>query len=160
MKERKGPLHGLPVSIKDNCDVMGMDSTLGLGKRLYKPAGDHAVLVKVLMDLGAVPFCKTNVPQTLLRLIIPTSCIDFYYYSCFLSWPFYSSFDCTNPIFGTTKNFLNPKLTPGGSSGGESTLIAAGGSIIGLGSDIGGSVRIPAHFSGIVGLKVTKDRLR
>jgi fatty acid amide hydrolase len=59
-----------------------------------------------------------------------------------------------------TTNFLNSKLSPGGSSGGESTLIAGGGSILGVGSDIGGSVRIPAHFTGIFGFKPTKDRIR
>jgi fatty acid amide hydrolase len=135
LKEVKGPFHGLPISIKDNCGIKGLDSTLGLGKRCFIPAQDHSVIVKVLLDLGAVPFCKTNVPQTLI------------------------SFGCANPVFGVTTNFLNDKLSPGGSSGGEATLIAGGGSILGIGSDIGGSVRIPAHFSGIFGFKGTKDRL-
>jgi fatty acid amide hydrolase len=136
MKDTKGPLHGLPISVKDNCNVHGMDSTIGLGKYLNDPAKNSAVIVRIMMDLGAVPFCKTNVPQTLL------------------------SFGCANPVFGLTKNHLNHDLTPGGSSGGESTLIAAGGSRLGIGSDIGGSVRIPAHFTGVVGFKVTKNRFR
>ncbi|OXA40478.1 fatty acid amide hydrolase 1 [Folsomia candida] len=130
----RGPLHGFPISVKDNCNVIGMDSTIGLGKFLYQPAEDSSAIVKSLMALGAIPFAKTNVPQTLL------------------------SFGCANPVFGLTKNFLNSSLSPGGSSGGESSLIAAGGSRLGIGSDIGGSVRIPAHFTGIAGFKVTKGR--
>ena len=62
-------------------------------------------------------------------------------------------------MWGRTANPLNPNLSPGGSSGGESCLIAAGGSLLGIGSDIGGSVRIPAHFTGVFGFKGTKDRL-
>jgi len=70
------------------------------------------------------------------------------------------SWGCGNPIFGETKNPLNPSLGPGGSSGGEASLIASGGSIFGVGSDVGGSARIPAHFCGIAGFKPTEKRLR
>ena len=89
----------------------------------------------MVKELGAIPFCKTNIPQTCL------------------------SYDCSNPIFGATKNFLDPKRSPGGSSGGEAALLAGRGSIIGIGTDIGGSVRIPAGFSGCVGLKPSGGRL-
>lgn len=67
MKEReiKGPFHGLPISVKDNMAIEGMDSTLGFGKNLYKPQNETAMVVKALMDLGAVPFVKTNCPQLL-----------------------------------------------------------------------------------------------
>jgi len=65
MTEVKGPLHGVPFCVKDDTDVVGLDSTLGLANRLYKPAMESAVIVKVLQDLGAIPFVKTNVPQTL-----------------------------------------------------------------------------------------------
>lgn len=71
-----------------------MDSTLGYAKNLYKPATKSAILVQILMDLGAVPICKTNIPQTLV------------------------SFASDNPIFGETVNCLNKKLAPGGSSSG------------------------------------------
>jgi len=63
----KGPLHGIPISIKDNCFVQGYDCTIGLGKNLYAPVDTTNAIVQVLMDQGAIPFCKTNVPQTLLR---------------------------------------------------------------------------------------------
>ena len=69
-KEKRGPLHGIPISVKDNFDVQGYDTTLGILKWTKKPANDHSVLVKVMIEQGAVPFCKTNVPQTLLRLVI------------------------------------------------------------------------------------------
>jgi Asp-tRNA(Asn)/Glu-tRNA(Gln) amidotransferase A subunit family amidase len=65
LPEVKGPLHGVPICIKDDFNVEGMDTTHGYAKRLYNPAPDSAVVVKILQDLGAVPFCKTNVPQTL-----------------------------------------------------------------------------------------------
>lgn len=66
MKVVKGPLHGLPISVKDNCWVKGMDSSIGLAKFLYQPVPRDAVIVQSFKDCGAVPFCKTNVPQTLL----------------------------------------------------------------------------------------------
>lgn len=130
-----GLLHGLPVSIKENLDVAGMHSTLGLRSRLHLQATRDALIVRVLRAHGAIPFVKTNVPQTLL------------------------SFDCSNPIYGTTRNPHNLARTPGGSSGGEGALIAGGGSILGIGTDIGGSVRIPAAFCGVCGLKPTGNRI-
>ena len=88
-----------------------------------------------MRKLGAIPFCLTNIPQTMV------------------------SYACSNPIFGITTHPLDKERTPGGSSGGEACLIAMGGSILGLGSDIGGSLRIPAHFCGISALKPTMGRL-
>ncbi|XP_068223191.1 fatty-acid amide hydrolase 1-like [Palaemon carinicauda] len=129
------PLYGLPVSIKDNFQVQGLDTTHGLAKYLYQSASCHATLVQSLLALGAIPFCKTNIPQTLL------------------------SYRCSNPVWGETVNPFNTQRTCGGSSGGEAALIGAGGSILGLGSDTGGSIRIPAHFCGVVGIKPTSGRL-
>lgn len=100
--DTKLPLHGLPVAIKDDHDVEGLDSTLGFAKNLYKPAAESAVLIKTLIKLGAVPFLKTNVPQSLL------------------------SNGEDNPIFGTTLNSWNTKLAPGGSSSGSASIVAAG----------------------------------
>lgn len=68
-QNRSLPLYGLPVSIKENFEVEGMDTTLGLAKYLYQPAPRHAALVQVLRLQGAVPFCKTNVPQSLVRSV-------------------------------------------------------------------------------------------
>ncbi|XP_066986117.1 fatty acid amide hydrolase 1-like [Macrobrachium rosenbergii] len=129
------PLYGLPVSIKDNFQVQGLDTSHGLAKYLYQSAPCHSTLVQSLLALGAIPFCKTNIPQTLL------------------------SYRCSNPVWGETVNPFNPQRTCGGSSGGEAALIGAGGSMLGLGSDTGGSIRIPAHFCGVVGIKPTSGRL-
>lgn len=92
--------------------MVGMDTTHGFGKRLYNPASESAVIVKVLQDLGGIPFCKTNVPQGL------------------------SSIGGRNPVFGTTQNAHNEKLTPGGSSAGTGALVGAGGALFGTGSDV------------------------
>ncbi|XP_045592043.2 fatty acid amide hydrolase 1-like [Procambarus clarkii] len=132
---RNLPLFGLPVSVKDNIDVEGRDSTLGLAKKLYRPATCHSAIVHALRSQGAVPFCKTNVPQT-----------------C-------NSYGCSNPVWGETVNPSNMERTCGGSSGGEAALVGAGGSVFGVGADLAGSVRIPAHFCGVVGLKTTTGRL-
>ena len=130
------PLHGVPVSIKECIQQRGMCSTIGLAKRAELPAAaDDAVLVKVLRAAGAVPFCQSNIPQTML------------------------SFECSNPVFGQTRNPHRAQLGPGGSSGGEGCLLASGASLLGIGTDIGGSVRIPAHFCGVCGFKPTKHRV-
>lgn len=129
-----GPLHGLPMSIKDCLAVDGTVATAGSAKLVDVRCSD-AVLVKVLKRAGAVIFAKTNVPQTMFI------------------------FDCSNPVFGATLNPWNTERTPGGSSGGEAAMIAAGASPLGIGTDIGGSVRIPAHFCGICSLKPTACRL-
>lgn len=112
-----------------------MDTTQGLGKNLNKPALSNSVLAQSLLDLGAVAFCRTNIPQTVFR---------------------YSS---DNPIYGETVNHLNVKLSPGGSSSGTASLIGAGGAVFATGTDIAGSLRIPAHFSGICSLKPTRYRI-
>ncbi|XP_035699504.1 fatty-acid amide hydrolase 1-like isoform X2 [Branchiostoma floridae] len=133
--QRSGLLYGVPVSIKENIDIKGMANTLGLVKYLENYAEEDSVIVRVLKKQGAVPFVKTNVPQTLIDT------------------------GCSNPLFGTTLNPRDPTRSPGGSSGGEAALIGGGGSILGIGNDIGGSLRIPAHFCGICGFKPTANRL-
>ncbi|KKZ60309.1 hypothetical protein EMCG_04952 [[Emmonsia] crescens] len=130
-----GPLHGLPISFKDTYDIKGIDSTTGLVALAFKPAEANAPLVDLLLDLGAVIVAKTNIPQTLAAL------------------------DSVNNLFGRTLNPLNLKLTPGGSSGGEGVLVAMRGSMIGLGTDIGGSIRIPAMCLGIYGFKPSTGRV-
>ncbi|OWK04826.1 FAAH [Cervus elaphus hippelaphus] len=113
----------------------GHDSSCGLAQFLEKPAAKDGVIVKVLKAQGAIPFVKTNISQTL------------------------QSYDCSNPIYGQTLNPQNLKKTPGGSSGGEGALLAEGGSILGMGTDTGGSIRIPASFCGVCGIRVTGYRL-
>ncbi|XP_074491656.1 vitamin D3 hydroxylase-associated protein-like isoform X1 [Sebastes fasciatus] len=132
---KRGLLYGVPVSIKENYAYKNYDSSCGVIINLDQPAQEDSVLVKVLKRQGAIPFVKTNVPQALLN------------------------YDCGNPIYGQTVNPHNLQKTSGGSSGGEGALIGGGGSVLGLGSDVGGSIRIPASFCGICGLKPTARRL-
>jgi fatty acid amide hydrolase len=129
------PMHGVPVTIKECVDVAGTPSTVGLESRRSVLAGKDAELVRRLRAAGAIVVGKTNVPQFLL----------------------YSESD--NPVYGRTNNPWNLGRSPGGSSGGEGAAVAAGYSSLGLGTDIGGSVRIPAHFCGVHSLKPTPDRL-
>lgn len=139
-----GPLHGLPVSLKDQFHVKGVETTMGyvgwigtfMGK---KGTGQEKVfeseMVKELRALGAVLYCKTSVPHTLM------------------------SGETNNNIVGYTTNPKNRNLSCGGSSGGEGALIALRGSPIGFGTDIGGSIRIPAAFNGLYGLRPSGGRL-
>ncbi|NXL99420.1 FAAH1 hydrolase, partial [Tyrannus savana] len=135
-QKEKGLLYGVPVSIKDHIGHKGHLTTCGLVQHLDTLMKEDSVLVRVLKRQGAIPFAMTNVPQSLF------------------------SYDCSNPIFGQTLNPLNHQKSPGGSSGGEGALIAGGGSILGIGSDIGGSIRLPSSFCGLCGLKPTAERLR
>jgi Asp-tRNA(Asn)/Glu-tRNA(Gln) amidotransferase A subunit family amidase len=128
------PMLGLPISIKDNLAQKGTDTTCGLAVRADKPYSDDGGLVKALRDSGAIPFVRTTVPQALLQ---PE----------------------TDSFWGLTTNPYNTKRTPGGSSGGEGALLAFRGSPLGIGTDIGGSIRIPAAFCGIYGFKPTPARM-
>jgi fatty acid amide hydrolase len=130
----RGPLHGLPITIKENVDVIGTEATLGLQSRRGQPATSNAVLVDQLLDRGAIVLGKTNVPQLLLAQ------------------------ETENSIFGVTNNPWDLGRVPGGSSGGEAAAVASGMTPLGIGTDIGGSIRIPAHFCGVVGFKPTLDR--
>ena len=129
------PLAGLPVSIKENIDVLGSDATLGVVARRGKPATSDAVTVASLRAAGALVLGKTNVPQLLLAQ------------------------ETDNAIHGRTPNPWHLGRSSGGSSGGEAAAIAVGASLCGMGTDIGGSIRIPAHFCGVYGLKPTVDRI-
>ncbi|XP_077463933.1 fatty-acid amide hydrolase 1 [Stigmatopora argus] len=132
---KRGLLYGVPVSIKENIAYKNYDSTCGVVINLDCPLKKDAVIVEVLRRQGAIPFVKTNVSQSML------------------------SYDCSNVIYGQTVNPHNTEKTSGGSSGGEAALIGGGGSILGIGTDIGGSIRIPAAFCGICGFKPTGGRL-
>ncbi len=134
-KEDLGPLHGVPITIKEQFQVKGQPSTWGLPSRAKELAEQDGPLVSRLRQAGGIVVGITNVPQLLL----------------------YTESD--NPVYGRTNNPWNLERTPGGSSGGEGATIAAGESPLGLGSDIGGSIRVPAHFSGIQGLKPGSRRL-
>ena len=130
-----GPLHGVPISLKDTFKVRGYDSSIGLAALCFKPAQENSVLVDCLLRAGAVLYCKTNIPQTLMAL------------------------DSHNNVFGRTINPLNTAVTAGGSSGGEGALLAMRGSVLGVGTDIGGSIRIPAMCDGTFGIKPSWERI-
>ncbi|KAF2404448.1 amidase signature enzyme [Trichodelitschia bisporula] len=130
----KGPLAGIPVSLKDSIAVGGFDVSVGYSSNTGKPYPVDGSLVRLLKEAGAIPFVKTNLPITLL------------------------SFESTNDVWGRTTNPHNPAYSPGGSTGGESALLAFGGSRIGIGSDVAGSVRVPAHFSGCYSLRCSTGR--
>jgi fatty acid amide hydrolase len=133
--EGRGPLHGLPVTVKECFDVIGTDSTCGIGSRVGRPAGRDATLVARLRSAGAIILGKTNLSQLLL----------------------FGESD--NPVYGRTSHPLDAARSPGGSSGGEAALVATGGSALGFGTDIGGSVRTPAHDCGIAAIRPTPGTL-
>ncbi|NXR38567.1 VDHAP protein, partial [Zosterops hypoxanthus] len=135
-QKEKGLLYGIPISIKDHIDCKGHISSGGMVKFLDQVKEEDSVIVHVLKHQGGIPFVKTNIPQTMIN------------------------YDCSNLIFGQTLNPLNHQKSPGGSSGGEGALIAGGGSILGIGSDMGGSIRLPSSFCGLCGLKPTGNRIR
>ncbi|CAE6491166.1 unnamed protein product [Rhizoctonia solani] len=127
--EPKGPLHGLPISLKDQFTIKGLETVNGYVANIGDFATKDSVLVEILYELGAVPFTRTNVPQTLM-------------------WG-----ETYNNVFGRTLNPYDLRLTSGGSSGGEGSLIAMRGSPLGVGTDIGGSIRIPSTMCGLYGLR-------
>lgn len=130
-----GPLHGLPISLKDTFKIRGYDSSIGVAALCFKPSTVNSALVEQLLSLGAVLYCKTNIPQTMMAL------------------------DSHNNIFGRVRNPAHKDLTPGGSSGGEGALICLHGSPLGIGTDVGGSIRIPALCNGLYGIKPSHGRV-
>ncbi|MCC7370747.1 MAG: amidase [Chloroflexi bacterium] len=130
-----GPLHGVPVTVKDNLDVAGLPCTGGTRGRAGCVPGQDATVVARLRAAGAVILGKTNLPEMALAFVTD------------------------NLVHGRTNNPYDLARTPGGSSGGEAAIIAAGGSPLGVGNDLAGSIRLPAHFCGIAGLKPTSGRV-
>ncbi|KAK7416284.1 hypothetical protein QQZ08_012058 [Neonectria magnoliae] len=129
------PLLGIPVTLKDQFNLEGYDTTLGYVGRSFSPAGEDAVLVKMLWSLGAVILAKSNLPQSIM-------------------WC-----ETENPLWGLTTNPVHKGYIPGGSTGGEAALLAYNASMMGWGTDIGGSIRIPAHMMGLYGFKPSSARL-
>ncbi|KAJ5924995.1 Amidase [Penicillium verhagenii] len=131
-----GPLHGLPISFKDCFNIEGVPSTIGFTSFIENgPMKYNSSVVQILKKLGAIPYVKTNIPQTMMAA------------------------DSHNYIFGRTLNPHRSNLTAGGSSGGEGALIAMRGSVLGIGTDIAGSIRIPAICNGTFALKPSADRI-
>lgn len=130
-----GPLHGVPMTIKDSLDTAGVVTAAGTrGRKKFIPKED-ATVVKRLKAAGAILLGKTNTPE--------------------LTW----AFETNNPVYGVTNNPWDVKLSPGGSSGGAAAIVAAEGVPFDIGSDTGGSIRVPAHFCGVAGIKPTSGRV-
>lgn len=131
----RGPLHGLPMTIKDSLDTSDAITTWGTtGRRDFRPGRD-ATCVRRLKEAGAIMLGKTNTPE-------------------FTLW-----FQTDNLVYGRTNNPFDLTRTPGGSSGGATAIIAAGASPFDIGTDTGGSIRLPSHFCGITGIKPTTGRV-
>ena len=133
--ESLGPLHGVPMTIKDTFDTAGVQTTYAtLGRADHVPTTDATAVARV-RAAGAVLIGKTNTPELTL------------------------SYDTDNLVHGRTHNPYDLTRAPGGSSGGAVAILAACGSFFDIGSDLGGSIRLPAHFSGVAGLKPTTGRV-
>jgi amidase len=130
-----GPLHGLPISVKEHMSIAGLDCNAGFIAWAGRMATANATMADLLLEAGCVLYARTTEPQGLMHL------------------------ETSSNIYGVTSNPYNVHLTAGGSSGGEGALIALKGSCLGVGSDIGGSIRVPAAYGGLFGFKPTPYRL-
>ncbi|SEB06334.1 amidase [Variovorax sp. YR216] len=129
--ESLGPLHGLPITVKESFDVTNLPTTWGYPAFRNNVANRNSTAVQRLVDAGAIIFGKTNVPVSL------------------------ADWQTFNPVYGTTNNPWDVTRVPGGSSGGSAAALAAGFTSLELGSDIGASIRNPAHYCGVYGHKPT-----
>lgn len=129
----RGPLHGVPVTVKESFAVAGLPTTANLRHLRNNVAASDAFVVRRLREAGAVILGKTNVP------------------------PLLTDYQCFGPLYPTANNPFDPERTPGGSTGGGAAAVAAGLTALEVGSDLAGSIRIPAHFCGVFGLKPTEN---
>jgi amidase len=130
-----GPLHGVPFTLKDLYDTQGVVTTAGSRVWVDRVPDVDSTVAKRLKAAGAILLGKSNTPELSL------------------------SDECNSPVYGRTNNPFNLDRTPGGSSGGAAAIVAAGGVPFDIGSDVGGSVRLPAHFCGVAGFKPTLGRI-
>lgn len=133
-KQLKGPLHGIPVSLKEHMEIKGLVTHASYVSLIENVSENTNVSVQLAENMGATTHVRTSQPQAIMHL------------------------DTVNNVTGRTRNPLSTCLSPGGSSGGESALIGMHGSVLGIGSDIGGSIRCPAAFANIYGLRPTTKR--
>jgi amidase len=134
-KKPIGLLHGLPISVKEHIGMKGLDLNAGFVGWVGRVAEEDALILQILWTAGAVFYVRTTQPQSLMHL------------------------ETSSNIYGETVNPYNRKLTSGGSSGGEGALLGIKGSCLGIGTDIGGSIRSPAANNGLYGLRPTSFRL-
>ena len=131
----RGPLHGVPISFKSHIGIQGCHTPAAYVAWWDKLAPHDAALVDILERAGAIVHARTTEPQSMMQL------------------------ECNSNLYGVTVNPHNTNLSSGGSSGGEAALIAMGGSALGVGSDVAGSIRVPAAACGLFGLKPTSFRI-
>lgn len=130
-----GPLHGVPMTLKDSIDTAGVITTAGTTGRANFVPDRNATVAKRLRGAGAILLGKTNTPE--------------------LTW----AFETNNLVYGRTNNPYDVNYSPGGSSGGAAAIVAARGAPFDIGSDSGGSIRLPSHLCGLAGLKPTSGRV-
>lgn len=128
-------LFGVPLSVKESIQMKGFASTAGSVAKYRTKEPADGLFIDVLRKSGLIPFVRSNVAQILM------------------------TYESTNLLYGTALNPWNKDRTPGGSSGGEGALIGSKCSLVGVGSDVGGSIRIPSEFNGVFGLKPSSHRL-
>ncbi|KAH7400268.1 amidase signature domain-containing protein [Cadophora sp. MPI-SDFR-AT-0126] len=134
-KKPIGPLHGIPISVKEHVGMKGLDLNAGFVAWVGTVAEEDAHILQILWRAGAVFYARTTQPQSLMHL------------------------ETSSNLYGVTTNPFNSTLTSGGSSGGEGALLGFRGSCLGVGTDIGGSIRSPAANNGVYGMKPTSGRL-
>ena len=130
-----GPLHGLPISVKEHIGMKGLGLNIGFISWWDHKGEDDAFVLKILWNAGCVFYARTTEPQTLMHL------------------------ETSSNLYGVTVNPFNSQLTSGGSSGGEGALVGLRGSCLGLGTDIGGSIRSPSANCGLYGLRPSSYRI-
>lgn len=133
MLEKEKPLFGVPITVKESLSLKGMSCAGGNLAHKGRKAQTNSVVVDLMLNAGAIALCVTNTSEL-----------------C-------SSIHSTNVLTGSSKNPYDTRMSPGGSSGGEGALLGAGASVLGIGSDFVGSVRLPSHFNGIFGHKPSTD---
>lgn len=124
-----GPLHGLPISLKDCMIIPPHPASIGMACYANESTSEETILVGILASLGAVFYVKTTTPTAMMMM------------------------ETVSHVWGETKNPYHTGTSSGGSSGGEGALLAMRGSPLGVGTDIGGSIRIPSAFNNLYGLK-------
>ncbi|MCJ1272107.1 hypothetical protein MMC22_012014 [Lobaria immixta] len=134
-KKPVGPLHGLPISVKEHIEMKGLGINVSFVSWWGRKGEDDAPILKILWDAGCIFYARTTQPQSLMHL------------------------ETSSNLYGVTVNPFNSNLSSGGSSGGEGALIGLRGSCLGIGTDIGGSIRSPAASCGVYGLRPTSYRL-
>lgn len=130
-----GPLHGLPISVKEHVGFEGLRCTTGYVSHWDNISKEDAHILTILRNAGAIFHCRTTIPQTMMHL------------------------ETDSNLYGVTNNPYNSNISAGGSSGGEGALLALHGSCLGIGSDVGGSIRNPAGNCGVYGIKPTAFRI-